>query len=125
MPDTELSTMPLVEVKFTTTRPNTSTDFWWESTNPAVVALQNEIKRIAEEKNIPFEFSRVNDLVAVQRYMFFNTAGWREDFLPALRAAMPTFETARNQYYTGAGHSLAFTMRNTQTNNIISDMTIV
>ncbi len=121
----ELSTTPLVEVTFTSTRPNTNTAFWWESTDPAVVAVKNEILRIAAEQSIPADFQVVNSLTAKQTYRVFNSAQWKDTFLPALQAAMPNLLTERNQYYTNAGHSLTFKIVDTRTNNVISQLTLI
>ena len=120
----ELSATPLVEVTFTTTRSDASTPFWWESTDPAITAMKSEILRIAQEKNVPTEFQVVNSTTAKQTYRFFNTASWREDFWPAVQAALPGLVSARTQYYSNAGHTLQFKMANSQTGAVISELTL-
>ncbi len=120
----QLSATPLVEVTFTTTRSDASTPFWWESTDPAVTAMKSEILRIAQEKNVPTEFQVVNSLTAKQTYRFFNTAAWREDFWPAVQAALPNLVATRTQYYSNAGHTLQFKMSNSQTGAVISELTL-
>ncbi len=121
----ELSPIPLVEITFTSTRPNTNTAFWWESTDTAIVAAKNEILRIAEEYSVPAEFQVVNSLTATQTYRVFNAAQWSDTFLPALQAALPNLLTERNQYYTNAGHSLTFKMVDTKTSQVISQLTLI
>ncbi len=123
MPET--SQTPLVEVTFTTTRPDTSVAFWGESTDPAVVAIRNTVASLAQDRNIPSEFQVVNSLTAKQTYRFFTTAAWREEFWPALQTAVPNLTTARSQYYTNANHSLSFKMMNTETGFVISELTLI
>ncbi len=113
-------------IKFVTTRTNTNTDFWWTTTDPAVVALRNAASEIADQMNIPREtFISPDQLTYTVSYLVNDETHWQQ-LAAAVTASIPAMTSTRNSYHTAAGHSLKLEVRLAEPDDqLLQDFTIV
>lgn len=112
-------------MNFVSTRPNTDTEFWWVTTDPAVVAIRNPALEIAEQMQIATTMTISSDNLTCQfSCSVRNQEHWQE-FVDAVRAAAPTSTVVRNAYHQNNGHTLKLEVRDKETGNLLIESSIV
>lgn len=110
-----------IEVTFTMERPNTTTDFWWESTDPQIVDICHKIDTLAESFSITRTSSKSeNGLVFTSQFVTTIDGSWQQ-FMNAILSEMPTMIATRNAYLEAAGHTIRMVINHIETNSIIKE----
>ena len=112
-------------VDIITTRPNTTADFWWTNTDATIVGYRASIVSIAEQRNLPVTLTVSPDgLTAKVRYTVADETEWQQ-FTMAVNAGAPAVAAARNAYHQSNNHSLKIEVTDTDTNQLVREITII
>jgi hypothetical protein len=112
-----------IEVKFTMERPDTSTDFWWESSNTEIADIRQTLDILATNQNIQRTSNKSdNGLIYESRFLASDLDSWAQ-FMNAVIIELPNMIEYRNSYLAAAGHTIHMVINNIETNAIITETT--
>lgn len=110
-----------IEVTFTMERPDTTTDFWWESTDTQIVDICQTIDALAQSFSIIRTSSKSeNGLVFTSKFVTTIDGSWQQ-FMNAVLSEMPTMIATRDAYLASAGHTIHMVINHIETNSIIKE----
>lgn len=108
-----------IKISFLAQRPNTSTDFWWESTDPSIAEICNDIKALATNVGITHSASKSGDgLSYTSDFTAPNRTVWLS-FMDALTRIHPTMLSLRNSYNSQANHSLVMSVKDLDADSVV------
>jgi hypothetical protein len=114
-----------INVKFTSARNNTDTDFYWTTSDPAVSAKREQVQTIATQMGVQFETTVLEDqLTSLKEYTAESEELWHS-FVAAVAESIPDNIYARNSYHTLAGHSLKIKVTDTVTNQVLREADVI
>lgn len=111
------------EIKFTMERPDTTTDFWWESTDPQIVDICHKIDTLAGNLGITRTSSKSdNNLKYESRFVFAVGEDWQQ-YMNAVIAEMPNMIEQRDTYLLAAGHTIHMAINHIESSSLIKETT--
>lgn len=114
-----------INVKFTSARNNTDTDFYWTTSDPAVSAKREQVQTIATQMGVQFETIVLEDqLTSSKEYTAESGELW-QSFVAAVAASIPDNIDSRNSYHTTAGHTLKIKVTDNVTNQVLYEEDLI
>lgn len=96
-----------LQVRFILTRPDTSAEFWWNSTNSEILNYCNQIKALAQSLNIQHTYSESEDsLTANSIFSVASLQHWL-DFNQRITDEFSNMFSKRVEYFSTNNHILA------------------
>lgn len=110
-----------IEVIFTMKRPNTSKDFWWESSDPEIVEMCRKIDVLASTQNIQRSYGKSPDnLIYESRFVASDREAWNH-FMNSVIIEMPNMLEQRNAYLGLANHTIRMVINNANSGDVIKN----
>jgi hypothetical protein len=104
-----------IQVTFTMTRADTTTDFFWESTIPEIAQICRDIDVLANFLNVQRTFTKADDgLSCTSQFVAPDDATWIQ-FMNTVVTTIPNMISRRNQYLVAAGHTINMTITHLET----------
>ena len=112
-------------VDIITTRPDTTAEFWWTNTDATIAGHRASVVNIASQRNLPVTLTVSPDgLTAKIRYTVADETEWQQ-FTMAVNAGAPAVAAARNAYHQANGHGLKIEVTDTDTNQLVREITLI
>ena len=106
------------------TRPNTNTDFWWTTTNPAVVSDRNNLAALFEENDVLSEQTISSDgLTCTKTYTVENQSQWAT-LVAESRIRIPNIGQNRRGYHSANNHTFKLEVR-AETGELLQEVQII
>lgn len=105
-----------IQVTFTMTRPDKTTDFFWESTIPEIAQICNDISTVTNYfVNMQRTFTKSEDgLSCVSEFIAPDDATWIQ-FMNTVVTTIPNMIERRNNYISAAGHTIKMVITHLET----------
>lgn len=95
-----------LQVRFSLKRPDTSAEFWWNSTDTEILNYCNQTTLIAQSLNIPHSYSESEDgLTANSTFLVSSLQNWL-DLSQRISDELPAMFSKRSEYFLANNHML-------------------
>jgi hypothetical protein len=96
------------------TRSDTNADFWWNTTDPTVVSVRNDLAALFQENNVPSVLTVSSDgLTCTMSYTVENQGQW-ESIVGESLTRIPNIASNRKGYHTANNHTFKLEIRSSE-----------
>ena len=95
-----------LQVRFILKRPDTSAEFWWNSTDNEILNYCNQIKSIAQSLNIAHSYSESEDGLTGSSIFFVSSLQNWLDLSQRVSYELPNMFSKRLEYFSANNHML-------------------
>jgi hypothetical protein len=113
-----------VQVNMISTRSNTNADFWWNTTDPTVVSIRNDLAALFQENNVPTALAVSGDgLTCTMSYSMSEDGQWAT-IVAQSGQRIPNIAQNRKGYHVTNNHTFKLEVRDAQ-GDLIQEVQII
>lgn len=100
-----------VQINMISTRSNTNADFWWNTTDPTVVSIRNDLAALFQENSVPSVLTVSSDgLTCTMSYTVEDQLQWQNIVNESI-TRVPNIASNRKGYHTTNNHTFKLESR--------------